>query len=1078
MGSLNQDLADWNSPDGAERHEEANLPAALEVAVPSGLAQVVVVHDRVPGRLRLRAPGLRAQAAVGPWLETELGMRPGVRRACVNPITGSLLVEFEPQRLSTEEIRDWTACLLASAERGALRAARSTKHGARSGSTAGRPASSPLRASRSALRAPSAARRRARPAPGALVARDRLAAAGDTYLWASRPAEEGYALLASSPVGLSTSAAVRRLAEHGPNLLPLVGRRAGAQILRDQLVSLPNLMLVGAVGLSLATGGLLDAAVIAAVMALNGAIGFSTERYAEGAVQALQRLGAPRARVVRDGQIRDLPGADVVVGDVVRLRPGDLVPADGRLIEAHALSLDEAPLTGESVPVTKTAERIPPPRMIGDCRNLVFMGTAVATGQGCALVTAIGQTTQVGRITALVGQETAPRTRLQEGLDHLARRLGRDALAVCGGLFVLGVGLGLPALGMLQTAVALAISAVPEGLPAVATTALAVGMARMLRRRVVIRKLTAVEALGGVTVLCVDKTGTLTQNRMRVVEVCVDDEWMPFAPLVEGIVATAADGAAGSAPEMPLTLRRLLEIGTLCSEAELEAGPKGPRVWGSATESALLLAADEAGIDAAALRELFPLVQVYHRENGRPVMATGHRTPDGQTRLCVKGAPEAVLPACDAALTRGRRLPLGPEQRGRILAASEAMAARGLRVLGYAEAERSGPDDTDVPSKGLTWLGLTGMEDPLRPGVAASIARCRAAGIRTVILTGDHPATAASVARALGISRDGNTSADEAPSVAEASSLIDLSPARLRETVAQVDVYARVSPEDKLRIVRALQANGEVVAMTGDGVNDGPALKAADVGIAMGGQGTEVAREIADVVLLEDDFDPMVHAIEQGRAITGNIRRSLRFLVASNLSEVISVGAALLTRMPIPMTPLQMLWMNLVSDVFPALALTLEPPPPDGMRRRPRSPEAPLMSGDDWRTTSRDALTLAASTLGVYRWAARRHGPGATAQTLAFTSSCLAEIFYALACGSPIVRAEGNGRARPNGPLLATVAGTAALQGLTLFVPPLRRLLRLTLPGPGDWLAVLAGAVLPVTLARKRRDDPQMTQMW
>lgn len=880
--------------------------------------------------------------------------------------------------------------------------------------------------------------------------------------WARRSVGEAFIELDSRPTGLSPSAAARRRARDGANRLPELDRRSGAQILRDQLISVPTLMLFGAVGLSVVTGGLLDAAVIAAVLALNGAIGFSTERYAEGAIRALQRLGSPRATVLRDGQTQDVPGADVVVGDVVRLRPGDLVPADGRIIESHALSVEEAPLTGESVPVPKVREPTPPPETIDACRNLVFMGTAVATGHGRALITATGARTQIGRITALVGGETAPRTRMQAGLDDLAKRLGVDTLAVCAGLFGVGVLMGLPALGMLQTAVALAISAVPEGLPAVATTALAIGMARMLRRQVVIRRLAAVEALGGVTVLCVDKTGTLTLNRMQVAEVWIDGRILPFRPTGDWAVGRAPTATPPPLRPMADTLHRLLVVGTLCNEADLEIGSKGLRIRGSSTEGALLLAAQNSGIDTADLRDGYPLIDIRHRETGSPLMATLHETPSGRYRLCVKGAPDTVLGACDTVRLEGEVRRLTAALRRRILAANEDMAARGLRVLGYAEADRSEPDVNGLSQGGLTWLGLTGMEDPLRPGVAESMDRCREAGIRTVILTGDHPATAAAVARALDIGQDGEEH------VAEASALIGLPPDQLRETAARVDVYARVSPEDKLRIVRALQANGEVVAMTGDGVNDGPAMKAADVGIAMGRQGTEVAKEIADMVLLEDDFDQMALAIEQGRTIYQNIRRSLRYLVASNLSEVIAVGAALLTRMPIPFSAIQMLWMNLVSDVFPALALTLDPPPADAMQQPPRPPDEPLIPQEEWRTMTRDAVTLAASTMAVYRWAIRRHGASPAAQAVAFTSASMAEILYGLACGSPLVRTPERTLPRPNALLLGTVGGTVGLQALTVLIPPLRNLLGLTTLDRRDWLTVLAGAVLPVAVAATR----------
>jgi Ca2+-transporting ATPase len=1022
--------------------------------------ELKVVHDRVPGRLRLRAASLRQCVALGARVEEELQRHSSVRDVVVNPITGSILVTYDVRRTTPNQIVRWCERLLD------LPAPTLTLRQRSGDGTNGRQPKDEvgpkdlIRPARHRL--PS--RSRSSKPPG--LASSRQPPIETARRWAQRSVGEALLELGSSPAGLRPEEAARRRSRDGANRLPEMDRRSSVQMLKDQLVSVPTLMLVAATGLSLVTGGLADAVVITAVLALNGVIGLSTERYAEGAIRALQRLGSPRATVLRDGHTRDIPGADVVVGDVVRLRPGDLVPADGRVIESHALTVDEAPLTGESIPVPKVRDAIQAPPSLADCRNQVFMGTAVATGHGRAVVAATGARTQLGLITALVGGEVAPRTRLQEGLDELAKQLGLSTVGVSAGVFGMGVASGLPALGMLQTAIALAISAVPEGLPAVATTALAIGMARMLRRQVVIRKLGAVEALGGVTVLCVDKTGTLTLNRMEVVEVRVDGQTMPFQPRAEWAIGRVPTATPPPLPGLSPTLRRLLEVGVLCNEADLEIGAQGLRIRGSSTEGALLLAAQNAGIDTDALRDLSSLIDIRHRETGNPVMMTLHEIGPDRFRLCAKGAPETVLGLCKQVLVEGRLLRLTAAVRRQILEANDDMAARGLRVLGYAEADRDTPRLNGSSEPELTWLGLTGMEDPLRPGVAESIARCRDAGIRTIILTGDHPATAAAVGRALGIAHevDGH--------VAEASALIGLPPPELRETVARVDIYARVSPEDKLRIVRALQANGEVVAMTGDGVNDSPAMKAADVGIAMGKQGTEVAKEIADMVLLEDDFDQMSVAIEQGRAIYGNIRRSLRYLVASNLSEVIAVAVALLTRMPVPFSALQMLWMNLISDVFPALALTLEPPPADVMQQPPRPPDEPLIPAADWRVMSRDAVTLGASTLAVYRSAIRRHGTGAAAQTVAFTAAALGEILYALACGSPMVRSADQRLPRPNMTLLITVGLTAAIQAAVFLFPLSRRLLGLTLIDRRDWLTVAAGAGLPVLLATQRRRFP------
>jgi Ca2+-transporting ATPase len=773
----------------------------------------------------------------------------------------------------------------------------------------------------------------------------------------------------------------------------------------------------------------------------------------ERILASLREVGIPMAFVRRDGVERLLPRADLVPGDVMLLRPGHAVPADGRLIAVGGLQTNESALTGEALPVTKSLEPVTErDAPIGDRTDMVYAGTTVAEGTGEAIVTATGAKTELGRIRALVAEAQAPRTPLERQLDDTGRQLALASLGLGGGLFAAGVLRGLPALGTFRTAASLAVAAVPEGLPTVATTTLALGMRRMFERRMLVRRLNAVESLGSTTVICVDKTGTVTENRMTV------ERWH---------VAGRDHPQADATPPPDPGLARALAIAVLCNEATVAVDAEGGlRTTGSATEAALVVAARAWGVDVDALRARQPRLAMSPRGDGRNWMGSMHAEADRRVVL-VKGAPEEVLRSCTRWTRGGGDVGLDGPARRRILSANDRMAGEGMRVLGLAS--RAIEADAEASWDGLTWIGLVGLIDPIRGGVREAIAVCHQAGIRLVMITGDQGLTAVAVGRQLGLVRDGQVR------VLEAGELARLAATALRGVVREADIFARVAPAQKYEIVRALQAGGEVVAMTGDGVNDGPALKTADIGVAMGQRGTEMARELADVVLMDDDFGSIVAAIQNGRAIRANFQKALRFLLATNLAEVlVTFGAALVGRAQ-PLSALHLLWINLVSDVVPALALGMEPAEAEVMRQPPPVAGAALLSRDDLATTALDATVMAAATLAAFGVAWRGSADAARASTVAFSTLSSGQLLYALACRSG--DRPGLSRPRDNPILMAGIGGMLGLQAATVLAPPLRALLATTPLGLADVALIGAGAALPLLVreALKTRwaDEPK-----
>ncbi len=862
--------------------------------------------------------------------------------------------------------------------------------------------------------------------------------------------------------GLSADEAARRLAAYGPNALVERGRKGPWRILWEQLTATLVVLLLAAATISLVLGDYKDAGAILAIVGLNAALGFVQEYRAERAIAALQRLAVPLVRVRRDGHVRLIAAHELVPGDVVLLEAGSLVPADCRILEAINLRVQEAALTGESEPVEKDPAPLPVAEVpLGDRRNMVYMGTAVAYGRGVAVVVATGMRTELGRIAELLQQVEHEPTPLQRRLDRLGRQLAGVALAIVAVIVAAGLLRGEDPRLMFLTAVGLAVAAVPEGLPAVVTITLTLGAQRMLRRRALIRKLPAVETLGSVTVICTDKTGTLTENRMTVTVLALPDRRVELAGHERrGNRLPAPDTGTAPAPDGQPAVALVLAGGALCSDAVLEPGSGAPlQVIGDPTEGALVVAAARFGLAKAALEARLPRMAELPFDPVRKRMTTVHAIdavpaaqagdmvdgnadwlatlrrafPEMRAIVFTKGAVDGLLPVCSHIWVDGRPVPLDAAWRARIVQDHDRLAQQGMRVLGIAfkpvgaVPEGLAGRALDTLEQELIFAGMVGMIDPPRPEAKSAVQRCREAGIRPVMVTGDHPLTAQQIARQLGIATDGH--------ILTGQELNRIAAAELERAVEEVPVFARVSPEHKLRIVQALQAHGHIVAMTGDGVNDAPALKKADVGVAMGITGTDVAKEAADMVLLDDNFATIVAAVEEGRIIYDNIRKFIRYLLTTNSAEIWVMLLGPLLGLPLPLLPLQILWMNLVTDGLPALALGFEQAERDVMRRPPHPPGESIFA----RGLGRDVvwvgllMSLLALGLGAWYWQSGR----AEWQTVLFTTLTLSQLANVLA-----VRSERDSLFTigfwSNWRLVAAVLLTVLVQLGLLYVPALQ----------------------------------------
>ncbi|MDJ0958879.1 MAG: cation-transporting P-type ATPase, partial [Arenicellales bacterium] len=849
--------------------------------------------------------------------------------------------------------------------------------------------------------------------------------------------------------GLSTKEAGVRLRAYGRNELQATEKRSDLLILVGQFNSLPVGLLGVSAVVSLITGGALDAAVILGVVVINAAIGFVTERQAEKTIRSLAETGARLAHVYRSGEIIEIPLEDIVPGDLLQLSPGSYVAADVRLVHSHRLSVDESALTGESLPVTKDYESIAgEDTPLGDRINMAFMGTHVTGGNGRGVVVATAKATELGQIQTMVGEAESPETPMQKQLDKMGTQLALLSGGVCAGVFAVGIVRGFAWLEMLKSSVSLAVAAVPEGLPAVATTTLAMGIKDMRSRNVAVRHLDAVETLGSVQVFCLDKTGTLTLNRMAVVSVHSGDATFS---VTEGVFVRMGESVDAMACE---ELVRLMQVVSLCSETVIIAADEA-KIEGSATETALVEMSINAGIDVQALRDQYPTLKTRYRAEGRPFMSTLHTSTDGKHLLAVKGSPEEVLALSDYYLKDGKPVRLTEAVRQNIMAENERMAGDALRVLGAAYKDLKSaqmPKKTDH----LIWLGLTGMADPMRTGMDELMAHYQHAGIKTVMITGDQSATAQAIGRQLGLSEG------RPLKVLESGALEDIDSTLLAGLVKDVHVFARVSPAHKLKIVRALQDAGNVVAMTGDGINDGPALKAADIGVAMGGTGTDVAREVSDVVLEDDNLHTMEVAVRQGRTIYNNIRKTIHFMVSTNLTEIEVMLAGIAAGVGQPMNPMQLLWINLVTDIFPGLALSMEPAEPDVMDRPPRDPDEPIISGSDLKRMIFESGTIGVGTMAAYLYGRNRYGIGAPqAATMAFTSLTVNELAHALSSRSHYRTVFSKDKLPPNRYLNKAIIGMLGAQALATWVPGVRRLLGTAPLGIIDFAVVAVSVLVP-----------------
>jgi P-type Ca2+ transporter type 2C len=816
--------------------------------------------------------------------------------------------------------------------------------------------------------------------------------------WHTRSVDATLRELTTSLAGLSSREVAARRERFGANTLPEARRRSLGRMLLDQFSDFMILVLIAAAVISGIVGEPSDTVAIVVIVLLNAVIGFVQEWRAERAMAALRKMAAPLARVRRDDNVLDVPASDVVPGDVVLLEAGNIVPADLRLIEAVQLRISEAALTGESHAVDKHAEALSTQALpIGDRANMAWKGTLVANGRASAVVVATGRDTELGRIADLLADAQETKTPLQKRLARFGARLAWTVLAICAIVLAAGLARGEPPALMFLTAVSLAVAAIPEALPAVVAISLALGAAKMIKQHALIRRLPAVETLGSVTFICSDKTGTLTQNKMRAEHLEVD-------------------GDPGDAEPWPSLLRALV----LVNDADIDSN----EAIGDPTEVALLQAAAEREWTKAKLATGHPRLAEAPFDADRKRMSTVHADGDAYL-LCVKGAPETVLPRCPWRLTAGGIVPFDIETA---LERAEALAAAGLRVLAFAQRSLDlPPAQAAEVEDDLVYLGLVGLMDPPREEAAAAVAECQAAGIVPVMITGDHPATAGAIATRLGI-------ATEESRIVSGAELAAMSDAALAQQVTAIRVYARVDPAQKIRIVEALQAAGQFVAMTGDGVNDAPALKQADIGIAMGKGGTDVAREAAHMVLLDDNFSSIVHAVREGRRIFDNIRKFIKYTMTSNSGEIWTIFLAPFLGLPIPLLPIHILWINLVTDGLPGLALAAEPAERDVMRRPPRAPNESIFAHGMWQHIVWVGLTMGAVCLILQAWTF--HSGNAHWQTMVFTVLCLSQLGHALA-----IRSERDSLftlgARSNRILLLTIVGMLGLQLATIYIPAL-----------------------------------------
>ncbi|MCD7033839.1 calcium-translocating P-type ATPase, SERCA-type [Metabacillus sp. GX 13764] len=878
--------------------------------------------------------------------------------------------------------------------------------------------------------------------------------------WHNMGAEEVIeAMQSDGRSGLSEKEAHRRQTQFGSNELQEAEKTPAILVFLNQFKDFMVLVLLGATLISGFLGEYIDAVAIVAIIFLNGIMGFIQERKAEKSLDALKELSAPHAAVLRDGVWDKIPSKELVPGDIIKFGSGDRIGADVRLLESKSLEMEESALTGESLPVQKSVAAIEKEGAgLGDLTNMAFMGTLVTRGSGTGLVVATGMKTAMGRIADLLQTAETMITPLQRRLEQLGKILIIVALLLTFIVVLAGVMHGQELYSMFLAGVSLAVAAIPEGLPAIVTVALSLGVQRMIKQKSIVRKLPAVETLGCASVICSDKTGTLTQNKMTVTDIWAGGRtWK-----VSGTGFDArGDFFFNEKPVKPAsdkTLQQILTFGLLCNTAELNEIDGETRLDGDPTEGALLVAALKAGLTRAAMQQSFTVIEEFPFDSVRKMMSVVVEDKSGKRFIVTKGAPDVLLKLSRQVLWEEKQLPLASMHEKRIAEAIETMASKALRTIAVAfkPVDKNRPASQLEAEKDLIFAGLQGMIDPPRPEAKQAIKECRDAGIKTVMITGDHAATARAIAKQLNLLPPNGK-------VMEGKTLAAMSVEELEEAVDDIYVFARVSPEDKLKIVKSLQKRGHIVAMTGDGVNDAPAIKAADIGISMGITGTDVAKEASALVLVDDNFATIKSAIREGRNIYENIRKFIRYLLASNVGEILVMLFAMLLSLPLPLIPIQILWVNLVTDGLPAMALGLDQPEGDLMSRKPRHPKEGVFARSlGWKVVSRGfligAVTLMAFMFIYYKDPSRL----AYAQTIAFATLVMAQLIHVFDCRSESSIFDRN----PFGNvyLLWAVLSSILLMLIVIYYPPLQPVFKTIAIEPRDWMLVLGMASLPTFL--------------
>ena len=1003
------------------------------------------IHTSLKGRTRYRVKGLYRSHPLKTQLESQLGSEEGITRVTASILTGNLLVTYNSNR-SLSDIAGLIQRIVSDYTRVVLKFSMSERLCAAREDTA---RSVPKRGESGRKKRPAMSKRKLR----------RLVVRSEDQLvkqWHTKDTDVVLESLATSSVaGLSDREAKERFKKYGPNVLSEAVSRSGLAILIDQVKSVPVALLTAAAGISVLTGGVVDAIAIMGVVGINAVIGYVTDSQSEKTIHSLKSLVHPHALVRRNKKTKEIDAAEIVPGDVLVLRPGQYIVADARLVEAKRLSIDESALTGESVPAEKESwllseENVP----LSDRSNMCYMGTLITGGQGLAVVVATARFTEMGKIQALVGEAEAPKTPMEIQLDQIGTQLVIASSALCGIVFAVGLFHGYGFLLMFKMAISLAVAAIPEGLPTVATTTLALGIREMRGHNVLIRRLDAVETLGSVQVICFDKTGTITMNRMSVVEIYLGEELIKISKKTLSFISGRVNHVFRQEASA------LMACSALCNESEVIKNSKGYVINGSPTENALVYMAMGSGFDLLNLKEDFPLVKMVHRSERRNMMVSLHKTAHGKMLVAVKGSPSEVLALCTRQMRRGETVPFRDEEHRIVQTENERMAGRALRVLGVAYAlidpDENRVDDVEVPAKDLIWLGLVGMTDPIRKGVKELTAQFHKAGIKTVMITGDQGPTAYAIGKEL------NLSGEKQLRILDSTTFAGLDPEAMQALCQQAHVFARVSPGHKLQIVQGLQGASKVVAMTGDGINDSPALKAADIGVAMGKTGTDVAREVADVVLENDNIETMIVAVSQGRTIYANVRKALHFLLSTNLSEIMVAFAANIGGMGQPLTAMQLLWINLISDIFPGLALSLEKPEDDVLDRPPRDPDEPIVRLSDLKRISGEAGVISIGAMASYGYGIARYGTGLRASSMAFLSLTFGQLIHALSCRSDQHTIFDSEPLPPNKYLNAALGGSFALQAMTFVIPGLRSLLGIGPIGLIDSFVVGTTSVVPL----------------